>query len=56
MGISREEAVSLMATLLPHLDRWKKDNGDEIVNVQHAAMSSGTGVGVATTTTLVTYR
>ena len=23
MGISREEAVSLMATLLPHLDRWK---------------------------------
>lgn len=27
MGISREEAVSLMATLLPHLDRWK-DNGD----------------------------
>ena len=23
LGISREEAVSLMATLLPHLDRWK---------------------------------
>ena len=23
MGISREEAVSLMATLLPDLDRWK---------------------------------
>ena len=22
LGISREEAVSLMATLLPHLDRW----------------------------------
>lgn len=25
MGISREEAVSLMATLLPHLDRWKNE-------------------------------
>lgn len=25
MGISREEAVSLMATLLPHLERWKGD-------------------------------
>lgn len=24
LGISREEAVSLMATLLPHLDRWKQ--------------------------------
>ena len=24
MGISREEAVSLMATLLPHLQRWKE--------------------------------
>ena len=24
MGISREEAVSLMATLLPHLKRWKE--------------------------------
>ena len=23
LGVSREEAVSLMATLLPHLDRWK---------------------------------
>lgn len=23
MGISREEVVSLMATLLPYLDRWK---------------------------------
>lgn len=23
MGISREEAVSLMGTLLPHLDRWR---------------------------------
>ena len=25
MGISREEAVSLMATLLSHLDRWKNE-------------------------------
>ena len=24
MGISREEAVSLMATLLPHLKRWQQ--------------------------------
>lgn len=24
MGISREEAVSLMGTLLPHLERWKQ--------------------------------
>ena len=24
LGISREEAVSLMATLLPHLGRWKE--------------------------------
>ena len=24
LGISREEAVSLMATLLPHLKRWKE--------------------------------
>ncbi len=24
MGISREEAVSLMATLLPHLKRWRE--------------------------------
>ena len=23
LGITREEAVSLMATLLPHLERWK---------------------------------
>ena len=23
LGVSREEAVSLMATLLPHLDRWR---------------------------------
>lgn len=31
IGVSREEAVSLMATLLPHLDRWRsaaeKDEG-----------------------------
>ncbi|MDO4291445.1 MAG: hypothetical protein Q4C41_09495 [Eggerthellaceae bacterium] len=33
-----------------------QDDGYEIVNVQHAAMSSGTGVGVTTTTTLVMYR
>lgn len=26
MGISREEAVSLMATLLPHLERWKDES------------------------------
>lgn len=26
LGVSREEAVSLMATLLPHLDRWKHAN------------------------------
>lgn len=25
LGVSREEAVSLMATLLPHLKRWSKD-------------------------------
>ncbi len=31
-------------------------DGYEIVNVQHNSMSSGTGVGVTTTTTLVTYR
>lgn len=31
-------------------------DGYEIINVQHAAMSNGTGVGVTTTTTLVTYR
>ncbi len=30
-------------------------DGYEIVNVQHAAMSNGSGVGVTTTTTLVTY-
>ena len=24
LGITREEAVSLMATLLPHLERWKQ--------------------------------
>lgn len=24
LGISREEAISLMATLLPHLERWKE--------------------------------
>lgn len=24
LGISNEEAISLMATLLPHLDRWKQ--------------------------------
>ena len=24
-GVSREEAVSLMATLLPHLERWSKE-------------------------------
>lgn len=33
-----------------------QEDGYEIVNVQHAAMSNGTGVGVTTTTTLVTYR
>lgn len=33
-----------------------QDDGYEIMNIQHAAMSSGTGVGVTTTTTLVTYR
>lgn len=33
-----------------------QDNGYEIVDVQHAAMSSGTGVGATTTTTLVSYR
>lgn len=27
LGISREEAISLMATLLPHLDRWKGEAG-----------------------------
>ncbi len=27
MGISREEAVSLMATLLPHLKRWEAEAG-----------------------------
>lgn len=27
LGISREEAVSLMATLLPHLDRWSGQEG-----------------------------
>lgn len=26
LGISREEAVSLMATLLPHLERWKNES------------------------------
>lgn len=25
LGVSREEAISLMATLLPHLDRWKSE-------------------------------
>lgn len=25
MGVTREEAVSLMATLLPHLERWKSE-------------------------------
>ena len=25
LGIGREEAVSLMATLLPHLERWKQE-------------------------------
>ena len=25
LGVSREEAVSLMATLLPHLKRWSED-------------------------------
>lgn len=29
LGISREEAVSLMATLLPHLERWKNEACDE---------------------------
>ena len=30
MGITREEAVSLMATLLPHLRRWEQEgNGQE---------------------------
>lgn len=26
MGVSREEAVSLMGTLLPHLERWKRED------------------------------
>ncbi len=26
LGVSREEAVSLMATLLPHLKRWSGGN------------------------------
>lgn len=26
LGVSREEAVSLMATLLPHLKRWSSEN------------------------------
>lgn len=29
LGVSREEAVSLMATLLPHLDRWKAENSED---------------------------
>ena len=29
MGISREEAVSLMGTLLPHLERWKAEQADQ---------------------------
>lgn len=29
LGISREEAVSLMATLLPHLKRWKEVEANE---------------------------
>lgn len=29
LGISREEAVSLMATLLPHLERWKNESTEE---------------------------
>ncbi len=33
-----------------------QEDGYEIVNIQHAAMSSGTGVGVTTTPTLVTYK
>ena len=28
IGVSREEAVSIMATLLPHLDRWKQPAED----------------------------
>lgn len=28
LGISREEAVSLMGTLLPHLERWKAAQGE----------------------------
>lgn len=31
LGISREEAVSLMATLLPHLKRWKEAARNETV-------------------------
>lgn len=33
-----------------------QNEGYEVLNVQHNSMSSGTGVGVTTTTTLVTYR
>lgn len=29
LGISREEAVSLMSTLLPHLKRWREVEGNE---------------------------
>lgn len=29
LGVSREEAVSLMATLLPHLKRWKESKDSE---------------------------
>lgn len=28
----------------------------EIINVQHASMSNGTGLGVVTITSLITYR
>lgn len=28
LGVTREEAVSLMATLLPHLERWSGKGND----------------------------
>lgn len=33
-----------------------QSDGFEIINVQHASMSNGTGLGVVTITSLITYR